>query len=183
MNEIVDECESQRPWLSPTEALHRFQPTGPAGAACTSESVARQVRHGFRIGSIGLLTPTEKPRDVIQSAPVYPIPKTERWLLGVINLRGNLIPVFDLHTVLEEDEARRDPNLLLVVGKGEDAVGIGLDALPRPVDATVRSSQLPPLPDALADYCPAAYVDGDETWLEFELEAFFAALAPRAARG
>lgn len=180
---------AQRKWLSPTQALTRFAFAapidGPANRDDRSEArrsearYASSPRYGFRVGSIGLLLAPDKLSEVVVDQDVYPIPTTPIWFSGLINLRGNLVPVFDLKRLfgMEEDAGRRPS--LLVVDRGDKAVATPLDTLPQAICTDHPLRQLPPVPSLLQDHVRAAYVQGNDVWLDFDFDQLFEAVGAR----
>ncbi len=61
---------------------------------------------------------------------ITPVPKTKEYILGVINLRGNIVPVIDLKKMLElskkEDE---EQNFILVIDSELGNIGLLVDKI------------------------------------------------------
>jgi purine-binding chemotaxis protein CheW len=55
----------------------------------------------FRAGCEEFALPVASVREIIASQPVTPLPRTPDYVLGVINLRGRVLPVIDLRRRLE----------------------------------------------------------------------------------
>jgi twitching motility protein PilI len=52
---------------------------------------------GFRIAQEHFLIPLKQTREVFPvPAQITPVPKSEPWVFGIANLRGELLPLFDL---------------------------------------------------------------------------------------
>jgi twitching motility protein PilI len=52
---------------------------------------------GFRLDSFSFLTPLQQTREIFPvPTQITPVPKSRPWVFGMINLRGELLPVFDL---------------------------------------------------------------------------------------
>jgi len=178
--------ESARPtptWLKPTQALNRIGSL-PSAKGAGSKSY-EYARYGFRIGSLGLLIEPGQASEIVQRPVIYPLPNTASWLKGLVNLRGNLVPVLDLHLLLdipEQADARAaERSLLLVLGKGEDALALGIDGLPQSVDLSAPLPQAPPLPNLLREHQRGAYVDDDCVWLEVDVQAMVRTLSGHMA--
>lgn len=169
-------AKNPRRWLSPSAALNRFKPP-PGMATGIAPAERRRVRYGFRVGGIGLLIGQDLVSEVLEQSPVYPLPNTPPWLLGLVNLRGNLAPVFDVKRFLElEDGNARDKRRLLILDRGDKAVAILIDGLPQTAVTSHALSRLPPLPAALRTHVAKAYAQDDVVWLEFDHQGFFQAL-------
>jgi purine-binding chemotaxis protein CheW len=69
-------------------------------------------------------------RTIIKPQPVYPIPGTEEFLKGLINLRGEVVPVFDLRVRFGQDEKPPDTNTrFVVVELGDHLACVIVDAV------------------------------------------------------
>ena len=91
------------------------------------------------MGGIGLLIRPDCISEVVKPPPIHPIPNTPAWLSGILNLRGNLVPAFDLALMLDESVAYERP-LLLVIDRGEWAAGVKIDGFPQPLSFTVSAA-------------------------------------------
>jgi purine-binding chemotaxis protein CheW len=77
---------------------------------------------------------------------VTPIPHSPPWLLGVINLRGVVVPIIDLR--LKFDCARadyKDTTVVIILNVGVRMAGIVVDAVSDVI--TLSSAQIKPPPD------------------------------------
>lgn len=172
---------TSRRWLEPSAALNRFKP--PPGIVSGLAAAERQrARYGFWVGEIGLLIDQDTTSEVLERWVVYPLPNVPPWFLGLINLRGNLVPVFDVKQFLQLEEGAREKRWLLVLDRGEGAVGLFIDGLPQPASALQALPRLPPLPAALRTYIAKAYTQNDALWLEFDHRDFFKMLGEQVAR-
>lgn len=170
-----------RRWLNPSMALNRFKP--PRGATTGITPIERQrTRYGFRVGSIGLLVGQDTVSEVVEQTAVYPLPNTPSWLVGLANLRGNLVPVFDVKQFLElEDGNNQGKRRLLILDRGDKTVGVLIDGLPQTAVTRHVLSRLPPLPATLRTHVAKAYAHDDLIWLEFDHQSFFRALGGHMA--
>lgn len=157
-------------WLEPSLALTRFSPRSIAtegGPRLFSERVAR---YGFTSGDLGFLLREGTPSEVLSGMTVYPVPSTPSWMVGLINLRGNLVPVYDM-ALLAGHEAKPIPQrLMLVLEQGEKAVALLVDSLPRPFresDAH-RLNHVPKIPDRVGAHVQQALLQDDIVWLDFD---------------
>lgn len=152
-------------WLSPSEALQRFHPSG--GSSPGMRQAAIEIsRFGFRVGQLRLLIQTGILSEVITQTPIDPMPNVPNWFVGVMNLRGNLIPVFDLHRLLETGEAGQTQRVL-VLDQGSNGVGIPIDGLPHAVHLGDALHNIPPLHETLQEHVTNAYKTDGGIWLDF----------------
>ncbi|HEV2112329.1 MAG TPA: chemotaxis protein CheW [Gammaproteobacteria bacterium] len=163
-------------WLTPSAALGRFVPAvGARPSSAVSAEAA--VRYGFRVAGIGLLLGNATGAELVAQGRVSPIPNGPAWLKGLMNLRGNLVPIVDIATVLGIESAQAETALLLVFGKGDRAVGVPIAAAPEAIRGLSAVSQLPPLPERLLGHAGDGFLHGQDFWIEFQHESFFESLA------
>lgn len=180
--------------LSPTEALLRafeFAPEAPSLDAAASPSVVPaalgagahaaveglQSRQGFRIGALNFMIGYADGSQLTELPAVHRLPNAPRWLLGMANLHGMMVPVFDLAVRFGVPRPATAKPLLLVLGHGPDAAGVTIDGVPerlrwkpeQVVDAAT-------VPEALAAVVPRAVMHGERLWLDLDCAALLAAL-------
>ena len=127
------------------------------------------VRQAFRIGQMRLLAPFTTASELVEMPSVYPLPRMPANLLGLVNLHGRIVPLFDLAALFETEHLPREKRMLLVIGHGINAAGIVIDGLPRRMVFTPEAQVAPPaLPAAAATAVTAAYADGKDAWFEFD---------------
>jgi chemotaxis signal transduction protein len=90
-------------------------------------------------------------------------------LLGLVNLHGRIVPLFDLAALFETEHLAREKRMLLVIGHGNAAAGIVIDGLPRRMAFEPDSQIVPPaLPASAASAVIATYLVGKDAWFDFD---------------
>ncbi|MDR1545237.1 MAG: chemotaxis protein CheW [Deltaproteobacteria bacterium] len=94
---------------------------------------------------IGIL----KVREIIGMLPVTPVPQTPHFLKGVINLRGQVIPVVDLRLKfgLPEEDYTERTSIIVVEVKGltnNIPIGIVVDTVSEVISIQAREIEPPP---------------------------------------
>ena len=86
---------------------------------------AKQTRISFRIHADlpAFVLPTGVSSQLALEPALAPVPNVKPWLRGVLNLRGNLVPVFDIG-MWRGTEALPANAKVLVIAPGADAVGV-----------------------------------------------------------
>ncbi len=112
---------------------------------------------GFRVGARLLVTGIDEINELLAVPTLTPVPGTQPWLLGVANVRGNLVPVIDFARFLFGERTQHsDRTRLLVVRQGSNNVALMVDEVfgQRTVDQEQRR-------DAVAEDDPrlARFVD------------------------
>lgn len=152
------------------------EPPASADEASPPEFLAR---HAFSVGGLNLLVGEDAVCEVMDVPPIARIPHTAPWFLGLANLRGEVVPVFDLAQVLGRGTGRKSVDRLLVIERGETAAGVLIEELPAlqrfaPADRAESAASLPPLLESCVTDCFAR--DGKE-WIEFAHERLFETIA------
>lgn len=175
--------EEPADWLSPGAALAHFEPRdGTRQAAADELRQVKYARYGFRMGELGLLINPNAGSEVLDMTQVATLPNAPPGFLGLINLRGNLVPLYELRIVLGIDARPAGTTTrILVFGQGEQAVGVVIDGYPQALTALNPLPHFPALPDALQQHVSAGYVQDDVVWLEFEHSTFFGEISGSAA--
>jgi twitching motility protein PilI len=144
----------------------------------TSNSQTKQesnVLHAFRVDNIGLLLQSGMTSELLQNLSICSLPNTNRVLYGMGNLRGNIIPVFDLRCLFGMPECEN--KYFLVIDEGENAVAILLDQMPLQMDIReeYKLNSLPPMPSILRPFVNDVY-HSDGLWVDCDLMSFFESL-------
>lgn len=174
--------------LSPTAALLRgfdFSPDEaapaqehsaalahrPSHASATSESV-QQSRQGFRIGALNLMIGYTDASELADPPPLHRLPGAPHWFLGMSNLHGVLVPVFDLARWLGIERNASAKPMLLVLAHGLNAAGILVDGLLERLRwGREQLADADLVPDGLTEIAPCAVLLGEQLWLDLEVSA------------
>jgi twitching motility protein PilI len=83
---------------------------------------------GFRIGVRHFVSMIGEVNEILTLPVLTPVPGTRSWLLGVANVRGNLVPVIDLRDFIEgERSVPTEATRVLVVRQHAGSVGLLID--------------------------------------------------------
>ena len=116
----------------------------PAAAGVTDEDLESQstrymigISDGLRYG-----LDAEQVVEIITDHTITYLPRVPHYVRGIINLRGQIIPIIDIRLRLGKPEA--DENCIMVVNVGSDCIGILVDGVDKMVD--VLPSSILPMP-------------------------------------
>jgi twitching motility protein PilI len=170
--------------MLPSEALNRpltRKADDNVQTTFSDQTITRRL--GFKMGNLGLLIAQQATSELTDISQNCPIPFTASWLLGLINLRGNLIPVFDLHKLLQLQRPEQKKPMLLILGQGETAGAIVIEDLPIHLSFTDsdKLKSLPPLPAMIKSYASSGYEKNGQLWFNFDHKGFFESLATKVA--
>ena len=157
---------------SPSAALNRFNPPEGTTIGLRPAVMEQPTRFGFSLGQLHLLITPGTRSEVTMQPHICSIPNVPPWFLGIINLRGNVIPVFDVSQLLQAGDSRRQKRNLLLLDQGSETVALPIDGLPYSVTLDHELHDMPPLPAVLEAHISAAYVKDDTIWLDFDHQSF-----------
>lgn len=164
-------------WMLPFEALTRFVPQGSIINSLNDNIDTEIVRYGYQVSGQGFLISKGMKSEVVEDKKIYPIPKAGGLLLGMMNLRGNLIPVFTLGQALNLKKNKN--SIVLVMGESGNEVALTIDEYPKPVHELNSLSDLPPYPENILPFISPGVLYEDMNWNELDCHAFFKVCANR----
>jgi chemotaxis signal transduction protein len=139
---------------------------------------ARHIhRRGFRVGELNLLVELDMSSEVAEMPPLYRLPGAPNGIKGIANRHGRVIPVMDLSILFALQNRRTANQWLLVCGRGDAAVGLVIDSLPeRKIFVQHDTINLQDVASPMAAYAKAAYGQGNDVWIDLDVQTFFAAV-------
>ncbi len=156
--------------------------SGDTGSAPES-TIQEPGRHAFRVGALNLLVPQGTLCEVMDLPVLARVPNTAPWLAGLANLRGGVVPVFDLAHACGLGATGGARAKLLVIDEGEAAAGVMIDGLPVLARFTPEERVACPqeLPAHLRDCATDCFARDGDRWIEFAHKRLFGALAEEVA--
>lgn len=130
--------------------------------------------HGFIIDNLGFLLPAPLRCELVEDLQLCPLPGTARWLLGMTHLRGKILPVFDLRSLISSAAQPGRYQRFLFIDPQDRGFAIAIGSMPfrldlEPHQKLVRSTGIP---EILVPFCQALY-QSDKVWIELDYKAFF----------
>jgi twitching motility protein PilI len=133
---------------------------------------------GFRIGHKRLASGFDEVVEIMPMPQVTPVPGAQPWMLGVANIRGNLLPIVDLKQFLEgERTVLHEGQRVLIVRQPGGDVAVTIDELygqrsfndeqQVPADALSESTLAE---GRYAHFVDRAYRLAEDAWGIFSLE-------------
>jgi chemotaxis signal transduction protein len=143
--------------------------------------LATTARYGFMVDGLRLVPQENMLTEVLADIDVSPVPLSANALIGVLNLRGTIVPLFDAAKFAKPARTIRPTHCQAMVFDSDEArIGLLLNSAPQlvvlspmPAD-TVRPNAL--LTNFLLQPWAQAN-DPSKIWWEFDHRAAFAALA------
>lgn len=116
---------------------------------------------GFMIGKEHFGVNILMVQEIIRSAFITTVPNAPDFIEGVINLRGNIIPVIDLRKRLnlkKDDGVREDNTRILIINVSGRVTGFVVDAVSKVLK--ILASTIKPPPDIVVAGLKSKYIEG-----------------------
>jgi len=129
---------------------------------------------GFRIGDINLVTPLKQVNEILHFPRLTHVPGTRRWVKGVANIRGTLLPIVDLQGFLHNKPlSHTHRTRVLVVRKDELTVGLVVSEVMglRHFKDEEKVTAVSRFDESLRNYVHGAFRQNDEEILVFSMYA------------
>jgi twitching motility protein PilI len=167
--------------MEPTLALTRGFVRGAVAALVATSS--QQTRQGFRIGELALMMRYEDGSELTEMPPLHRLPNVPAWCLGIANLHGMLVPVFDLGGWAGLSRTGDAKRMLLVLSHGADAAGVVIDGLPQRLRFTPeQQADAATAPARLAPHLRGAALIDSVLWFDIDRAGLLDALESSLAR-
>lgn len=102
----------------------------------------------FRIGEDSYAIPVDLLTEIITPQKLFPVPTTPQHVLGIINLRGNIVPIVDIRPVLSLPR-QSEPGQIAILKHGPITLGIVVDDVSEVVAVPESSLMAIPAENAL----------------------------------
>lgn len=120
-------------------------------------TVRRQVVV-FKIGAEEFAVDIMLTKEIVSSPEITPVPDTEEFVEGVMNLRGNLLPIIDLRKRLRARATTTQREQRVVIANVDDrTAGLIVDGASEVIRVT--DDMIEPVPDLISEL-GAGYVEG-----------------------
>lgn len=110
--------------------IERRSRTHGLGLPQQQELVRDWVGVGFRLGPALLLAPVGAVAETLKPPEVTPVPGVKRWVKGIANVRGRLVPIIDVRDSLAAGAVEMNRSArVLVVESSEIFTGLLVDEI------------------------------------------------------
>lgn len=176
--------EMTQGWMTPEDALSRFDGEEMTVLDLNLPTKDKSIiRYGYRFDNIGFLVGEGVLSEVINDYVIYPMPNCSTWLAGLVSVRGNLVPVYDLVKMFELKTKAAVYKHLLIIDQGASSIGILLERLPQSLDVInwKSVSHKPNLSSTIKDYINESYSVDDTVWMDIDHTMFFKSIRDEVA--
>jgi len=109
----------------------------------------------FMLGNESFAVPVENVLEVLQKQTITRVPKTPPHILGIINFRGEILPVFDTRQKFNQSATTQEEAQIVVVfeikeGNTKITIAATADAVKDVIE--INHSEIKPVPELGLDY-------------------------------
>lgn len=129
---------------------------------------------GFRIGNLSLVAPLKQVNEILHYPRLTAVPGTQRWVKGVANIRGTLLPIVDLQGFLHDKPLSQSlKTRVLVVKRDEFSVGLVVSEVLglKHFQEHEKVTSVSRFDEALRGYVHGAFKQNGEEMLVFSMYA------------
>ena len=128
----------------------------------------------FRVGNNNLLAPLDAVVEILEMPRLARVPLAQPWVLGIANIRGNLLPVVDISVFLGgEETSTGSKSRVLVIDHNGVYSGLVVDevyGLKHFMESESAESS-PDVDEFLLQYVSTGFRRDGKEWREFSLTA------------
>ena len=161
--------------ILPSEALSSFKAIIDIDTENTKIDIDNF--HSFMIGNIGMLIDDSQLCEIIDDRNICKIPLTPQWFKGILNLRGNSVPIVNLNEyygIKTSSKKSINKHHILAIGKGKSFCGIEIPNLPSKMsfDKSNIINRKVNLPKNMDEQIECIY-EKNGIWVKIDTENYF----------
>ena len=144
---------------------------GTAGLPAIDMVEEEWVGVGFRIGDSRLIASMAEVKEILDLPEYTLVPGVKSWIVGVANVRGNLLPILDMKTfLLGEDIKQRQKGRVIVIDYKGFNTGLIVEEVfgMRHFRESDVTGDVPAVPDGITPYVERAFKQDEEHWPVFD---------------
>lgn len=152
---------------------------GMIGEAPSQAAIAHR-RFGFSIGKYAFLLAEGIYSELLLNPVITPLPNAPKHVLGLLNLRGSVVPVYTLRNETEDSPTVTTRSMVLVIGKPDRSAALVVTSKPLRIDVQLLHRLLQPplsLPPLLRDCADGFFEDAPRHWISLDHDLLFTRLA------
>lgn len=167
--ESLDMKDNNGPVFSPDEIIFSGEPIDRP-----------YTRYGYKVSELNFLVPEQMVSEVIQNPNIFSLPNSPSWIEGLINIRGNIIPVMNIDKLLKNYQGEKLTSILVLTKTdNKSAIAIMISDLPVSLEIGESNTSTNEYPEILHDYIKDGFNQNNADWIEFNPQELFKKLADK----
>ncbi len=125
--------------------------------------------------NLKLLIDVQTSCELLDENTIYTIPQISEWLRGVVNVRGNVVPIIDLENIVTgKYQVHNKKSKIIIINIENAPFGVFLDQLPKIItfDSDSKLSDFSKLPHSIQPFVRFAYLHDKEIWAAIDFQKF-----------
>lgn len=122
---------------------------------------------GFRIGNSRLIAAMSEIKEILDLPQFTVVPGVKSWIVGIANVRGNLLPIMDMKGyLLGEDIKQRQKGRVIVIDYKGFNTGLVVEEVygMRHFRKSDVTTDIPEIHENITPYVDSAFKQDDEHW-------------------
>lgn len=140
-----------------------------------------EIRYGYQTGGMRYLVPKGAISELIQGIKIYHLPNAPKWVCGLINLHGNVIPVIDIVSMTGNEISHLSKSNILAIKNNESTIGVLIDGLPEAItkndDYDKYNNSINQLPVQIRKFTVEGLLFNGNVWFELDIFSLLRELA------
>ena len=144
-----------------------------------SEVDGPKIRYGYRTGGMRFMVPEGMVSELLHNSKIYHLPNANRWLVGLTNMHGNVMPIVDIASYAGVNISHLNKSNVLAIGEGELSIGVLIDGLPEAIKENEIINDISAVPEKLDAYIESGVYAEGYYWYELRIFDLFKGLASK----
>ena len=136
-----------------------------------------RVRYGYQTSGMNILVPEGSVSELQHGLNIYHLPNAPKWICGLINMHGNVIPVVDVASISGNEISHISKSNILVIKKHDAAVGVLIDGFPEAITENEHVINTSGIPAELRNYIKEGLSSNGDVWHELDIYSLLKELA------
>lgn len=143
------------------------------------ESIERPyTRYGYKISNMNFLIPEQTVSEIIQEPNIFSLPNSPVWIEGLINIRGNILPVMNIGKLLKQANTNKLSSILILdKADNKSSIAIMINDLPISLEIGESNTAASGYPEELNEFIENGFNQNNIDWIEFNPQELFEKLA------
>ena len=125
------------------------------------------TRYGYQIGKMNFLIPDKLVSEVIQHPSIFNLPNSPSWIEGLINVRGNIIPVMNVSKFLKSFDDEKTLNILVMAqDDGNPSIAIMINDLPISLELNNSVTKIDNYPSEISEFISSGFKQNNFEWVD-----------------